>query len=109
MGTSSAIGVPSYPASSSPVLSTMTISTCVPTVIYSTVTVTPTAPALLTPQHHLLPVSSHTPTTSPTQLPLLPQLLSLELLPTSKAQSSWLPSLVSLLSSSHKSSLAYEA
>jgi hypothetical protein len=39
----SAVGVAGYPAAGSPapILSTITISTCVPTVIYSTVTVTP--------------------------------------------------------------------
>jgi len=43
---SSAVGVPSYAPSSKPILSTITISTCVPTVLYSTVTVTPTAPVV---------------------------------------------------------------
>ncbi len=51
--TKTSAGVPTYPASSvpasSPVLSTLTISTCVPTIIYSIVTVTPSAPATYSP------------------------------------------------------------
>jgi len=43
---SSVVGVPSYAPSSKPILSIVTISTCVPTVIYSTVTVTPTKPVV---------------------------------------------------------------
>jgi len=43
--TSKAAGVPSSSSSSSVLLSTITISTCVPTVIYSTITVTPSTKA----------------------------------------------------------------
>ncbi|KAL2074764.1 hypothetical protein VTL71DRAFT_8543 [Oculimacula yallundae] len=58
--TSSPIGVASYAPSSKPVLSTMTISTCVPTVIYSTVTVTPTAPVVTKPVPTYAPAPSGT-------------------------------------------------